>query len=116
MIEKLACVKSDSMDDWFTIEHAEHDGRQWMEPTTYGARLCYSGRISDACVEGTAAEMLAIALAIESRTDVHFRRCAVRFESESGALWSPRNSETEGVASLAVLDELAADIRRVCTP
>jgi len=100
------------MGDWFVIERAEHDGRQWLERTgPVRMALRCSSRFSDADVEGTAAEMLAIAEAIEKRGDAYFRRCSVRVEGERVFFASPRNSTTEGECSLAEADDLAREIR-----
>ncbi len=61
-------LSNGSFDDWYLIERAEHDGRVWLEPMGPGAMaLCCSSRISDADVEGSREEMLAIAQAIEER-------------------------------------------------
>ena len=112
----LTLVKSDSLDNWYTIEWAEHDNREWLEPTEYGFRFMMSARPSDACIEGTAEEMLAIASAIELREQCVFRRCAV-YPNGMGrvALDSPRNSSYPAVVSLAVADALVAAIRATLT-
>jgi len=113
MAERLVMVKSAHMGDWYLIERAEHDGRQWLERTAPGcmAFRC-SSRISDADVEGPAEEMLAIADAIEQRDSVSFRRCAVRVVGDRVFFSSPRNSQRDGETSLAYADELVAQIRR----
>ena len=103
--------------DWYVIERAEHEGKSWFEadsrcPGT--ASFQHSGRISDAEVEGTASEMLAIAEAIEERGSVSFRRCAVRVEGNVALFRSPRNSQREGICPLEDADELVKEIRRVC--
>ena len=110
---KLVMRKSEHLDDWYVIEHAEHDGREWLE--NVGANcmaLRRSARISDADVEGSAAEMLEIASAIEERGQVSFKRCAVMADGETALFYSPRNSTRDGECSLAEADELAKDIRR----
>jgi hypothetical protein len=107
----LALVKSD-LADWYTIEWAEHEQRGWLErtgPSSLSYR--WSGRVSDADVEGTAAEMLAIAEAIERRGSVSFKRCAARRVENTYALSSPRNSQDPGVISWAQAQQLAATIR-----
>lgn len=113
---KIALVKSDSLGDWYTIEKAEHENRHWMASVDIGGYPCmslmYSGRISDACVEGTAAEMLAIAEAIERREEESFKRCAVDARTDRVEFWSPRNSQRHGIVSREAADELAAQIRR----
>lgn len=111
---KLRLVKCDGMDDWYSIERAEHDGREWVEQTAPNCLdfMC-SCRVSDADVEGTREEMLAIADAIRERRYVGFKRCAVDFKGEEVHLWSPRNSTKPGVVSLADADDLAEQITEV---
>lgn len=101
----------------YTIERAEHENKFWFDIVkeesgfTYH-RAMHSGRFSDyADVEGSAEEMLAIAEAIEKRTSVAFKRCAVYVLGEEVAFKSPRNSTRPGKCSLAEADELAAEIR-----
>ena len=113
MDPRLVIVKCECLDDWYTIELAEHDGREWLESTGRNSMvLRYSGRISDACVEGTSTEMLAIADAIERRASVSFKRCEVRISGDRAFFRSPRNSQRDGVTSLECADELATQIRR----
>jgi hypothetical protein len=105
-------------EDWFLIERAEHDGRRWYE--TYDDEpeilvLRTSARISDADVEGTADDMLAIAAAIEERGSYSARRCAVTICDGMVRLHSPRNSSRDGVVSIEDADELAALIRQELT-
>lgn len=110
--DRLTLRKSDGLDDWYVIERAEHDGRRWMEKTDYGFALHTSARFSDnADVEGDGAEMLAVAAAIEARGEYDAKRCAVRVDGDRVEFWSPRNSESPGVVTLAVADALAAEIR-----
>ena len=105
---KIALQKSDCLDDWYTVERAEHEHRQWMERTGPNSmQLMDSGRISDACVEGTAEEMRALAKAIKARHWASFKRCAVRVEGESAYFCSPRNSTRDAVVPLADADEFA---------
>ena len=109
---KLKIVKCDVMDGWYLIERAEHDGRVWVEmtgPNTSALRC--SARFSDADVEGTPGEMLAIAEAIETHAEVSFRRCAVDARTEPVTFWSPRNSQTPGAVTYAEAASLAAEIR-----
>lgn len=114
---KITLVKSDWIEDWYTIEKSEHENRQWFAKAganTYS--MCDSARISDACIEGTGAEMLEIARGIKNRTRTEFKRCAVEFYfpiSDEGPyvhFWSPKNSRQDGVVSLAEADELADQI------
>lgn len=107
----LTLRKSDAFDDWYLIERRDHDGRRWEEPTPWGVALRKSARISDACVEGSAAEMLAIAAAIETRGRYFADRCAVWFDDDRAFFESPRNSQEPGVATLADADDLAREIR-----
>lgn len=115
---KLTLKKSDSLDDWYCIERAEHDGREWIAD---GSFQC-SSRISDADVEGTEEEMRAIAQGIRDRTMASFRRCAVDFGEgplgQGAMFYSPRNSmdRNKGAVPLARADELAAEIDRVLGP
>lgn len=111
---KLTLVKSDGMDDWYIIERAEHDGRAWFEPNEHGASLCMSSRFSDADVEGTAGEMLAVAAAIRAKG--HFydaRRCSVNATSEPVRFESPRNSMRDGECSYEEALELAGIIENM---
>lgn len=110
---KLILKKSENLDDWYTIELAEHENKYWSEPTEYGSTLMYSGRISDACVEGSAAEMLAIADAIDQHKRVSFKRCAVNYNYNNVEFYSPRNSKKPGSCSHAEASELATKIRLV---
>lgn len=108
---KIKLVKSDGMDDWYTVERAEHEGRQWLEPSGPNClRFMDSGRISDACVEGTAEEMREIALAIKARGSASFKRCAVNVHGEQAYFCSPRNSTTDGVVPLAEADAFADQV------
>ena len=112
---KIKVVKSDAMDDWYVIERAEHDNRHWMEPIDGGMALRYSGRFSDADIEGTHEEMIGIAEAIESESDYDAKRCSVRFcepgEPGEVAFNSPRNSMEDGFVSLAEAADLVKPIR-----
>jgi|GEM_PF-7039520 len=108
---KLTLVKCDGFEDWYTIERAEHEGRQWMKPIgPHSMALMCSSRISDADVEGTRAEMLEIAKAIRERKSAWFKRCAVSFNDGSAWFESPRNSTLAGSCALGEADELAAEI------
>lgn len=108
---KIVLVKSDSLDGWYSIERAEHENRIWLERVGPNvSRFMYSGRISDACVEGTAFEMLEIAAAIKQRESLEFNRCAVRIEGDLAYFWSPRNSSEEGEVPLSDADEFANQV------
>jgi hypothetical protein len=112
----LTLRKSDWLDDWYVIERAEHDGRTWLEPIPGGLAFMCSARLGDADIEGTAAEMLAIADAIETNRSVSFRRCAARREGTGYLLGSPRNSVKFTAVRLADAMALAAIIRAAVTP
>lgn len=77
---------------------------------------CDPGELSDASVEGSAVEMLAIADAIEKRTVAIFRRCAVsaRDHVTSVEFWSPRNSRASGWVPYEDALPLVALIREKC--
>jgi hypothetical protein len=110
-VSHVIVVKSEHMEDWYTIERAVHDNVRWEKRVKYGTSLMYSGRISDACVEGTAYEMTEIAAAIENGESVSFRRCAARFTKDGYMFSSPRNSQRPGFVSHAFAKKLAKDIR-----
>jgi hypothetical protein len=97
--------------DWYIIERAKHDGRVWLEPTEYGASLRSSARISDADVEGTAADMLAIADAIEARGEYSAKRCSVDAVGADVLFCSPRNSTVDARVPRVVAAALAQEIR-----
>lgn len=81
-------------DGWYVIEYAD------------GTRL------SDACVEGPATDMLGLADAIERRRDFSEWRCAVTFDGDRVQFYSPRNTTGGyGEVPFAVADALAAEIR-----
>lgn len=81
--------------DWFAIQ------RGWAD-------------INGASIEGTAADMLALADAIESRGFVSCGRCAVDARGEPGhpvEFWSPRNSITHTFVAREEAEALAKRIR-----
>ncbi len=102
----------DSAWDWYCIERAVHDGREWLEHDgPNSSEFMRSARISDADVEGPLAEMLGIADAIEKRTSFHARRCAVVTGEDWVEFWSPRNSRYRARVPLAVADAFAIEVR-----
>lgn len=106
-------IRKTYLDDWYVIERAAHDGKEWFEPIPGGFSLQCSSRFSDADVEGTSAEMLAIAKAIRERRPESFKRCAVRPCGEGMmAFCSPRNSQEDGVVTIADADDLADEIEK----
>lgn len=111
---KLTLRKTVGMDDWYVIERAEHDGREWVEqigPNSFS--LCCSSRFSDADVEGHPEEMLAIAAGIQGRRYVSFKRCAVDARTEPVTFWSPRNSQKRGEVTYAEAADLARLIHSI---
>lgn len=105
---KIVLVKSDVLEDWYTVERAEHEHRQWFEPTGPNSmQFMDTARISDACVEGTAEEMRAIAEAIKARGSASFKRCAVHVKGEIAYFCSPRNSTRDAEVPLADAEEFA---------
>lgn len=115
MDRQLTLIQSDSGIDWYTIEWAQHEHKHWAEPLSNNAfALCWSGRPSDADIEGTAAEMAAIADALRDKRSVGFYRCAAtHLVGGRFALFSPRNSKKEAIISAEQAEHLAAEIRRV---
>ncbi len=113
---KIVLQKSDWLEDWYTVERAQHESRQWLQPMGQnGFQFMYSGRISDACVEGTAEEMVALAQAIKARHWATFGRCAVRVEGERAYFSSPRNSTRDGEVPLTDADEFADQVLATLT-
>lgn len=107
---KLELRKSD-WHDWYIIEIADVEPKEWLQEEDDGFSYHTNTRISDAEVEGTRAEMLAIANAIDTNTFVKFKRCAVDARTNVVQLWSPRNSRNPGECSIEVAKELAKHIR-----
>jgi hypothetical protein len=120
MTGELTIRKSQAINDWYVIERRYHDGREWIETSTIDGievnSLQMSSRITDTCVEGTSADMLAIADAIEQRYLFAAKRCAIEYEPKRHAfqIWSPRNSRTKAWRRAAVCDQLAKEIRDKC--
>lgn len=107
-----------SSDGWYTIVRAAHDGREWLEQLGPNeSRLMCSERLSpEACIEGPADHMIALAYSIRRRHDILFKRCAVRFVHHGVHLWSPKNSDGEVVVSLKQADDLATQIIAMLVP
>lgn len=92
-IEEPVVCRAGSLGCWYVIERAEHSDTFQLVPTNYGSvALWYSGRISDADVEGTAEDMLGIATAIETGDSFSANRCAVSPRGADFVFHSPRNS------------------------
>lgn len=115
---KIVLSKSEHMDDWYAIVRAEHDGREWMEETKPNcSRFMMSERLSpEACIEGPAEHMIALARAIQKRGSVSFKRCEVHFEADGAHFSSPKNSERDAVVPVEHADEFAAQVLAELTP
>jgi hypothetical protein len=93
----IVLVKSDVLPDWYVIERKYHSGYEgWEKDSENSYRLVMASRISDASVEGSLEEMKSIANAIITRTDAHFKRCAVESRGDVVFFYSPRNSQEYG--------------------
>jgi hypothetical protein len=91
----LVLRKSDCLDDWYVIER----------------RNSFEQLVEGSTVEGTAQHMLAIADAIQCRSEHTEKRCAVQANCGDAAFWSPKNSKgAMGTVTLEDADELAAQI------
>jgi hypothetical protein len=82
--------RSDQGIDWYVIDHVG----------------------SEASVEGPAEEMRSVATAIEQRSVVAFRRCAVHASGPAVRFWSPRNDGYEGRISHEEAAALVVLIRK----
>jgi hypothetical protein len=85
MSTQLVTRASSWIDDWYVIEYAD------------------GGSISDACVEGTKGEIIALAQAVLAGGEEYFRRCSVSPTDDGFVFSSPRNSEYSG-------DEIPRDV------
>jgi hypothetical protein len=99
-------------EEWYTIVRAEHDGREWwveVGPNTYAFRM--SAWLSpEACIEGTADEMRALAAAIDCYSGVMFKRCAVQHTTAGVFFWSPRNSHRKTLVPFHDALDFAAQV------
>ncbi len=94
-----------------TLRKCDHVSDDWWVIEEEGG-----GDFSDASVEGTGAEMLAIAAAIVHRGGAYFGRCEVYVDEreKEARFCSPRNTEGyRGTCSLAAADRLAKLIREL---
>lgn len=124
---KCIVVKQEHMGDYWTIERAEHDGRSWMQPLGRNcSAFCVSTRLGEpsadsdmhnnADIEGDSREMLAIAQAIETGGQAHFKRCSAVTTEAGVELMSPRNMRFPVLITHECAKALAADIRAKVTP
>ena len=108
---KIKLRKSDCRPDWYLIVRAEHDGRIWIDKIGDVLYNMKSERLSpEACIEGNSEEMIDIANAIKSRQGIRHKRVGVRFEEDGVHLYSPRNSEHDGIVTVEEANELADQI------
>ena len=110
-------VHSGYFQDWWAIEREEHAHKDAYEPLESGGfAYRYTGRISDADVEGSSWAMLEIASAVETGQEFSDTRCQVRpVEIDGGRYWevsSPRNSRYPAVIPHYRMLSLAAEIRQ----
>lgn len=115
---KIKLKMCEHMGDWYTIVRAEHDGREWWVETGPNSSSWHmSERLTpNACIEGNAAEMLAIARAIKVRGSEAFKRCAVAFNDDGAHFWSPKNSTEDAIIPVADADAFADEVLRDLAP
>lgn len=102
---------AESIDNWFIIERADHEHKGHFETLSAGSSAYrWSGRISDADIEGSRGEMQALAAAIRASAAFRAKRCAVDAITERVLLWSPRNSQWAGAISKEAALNLADQI------
>ena len=104
--------------DWYTIERAEHDGREWIErlEPNMSQFMCSCRLVPDSCIEGSLGEMKKLAECIRrGKGDCGYsaKRCAVRIQKDGVHLWSPRNSSTHGIVSEEDAIDLAQQIEAI---
>lgn len=106
---RIELNKCEHMGDWYTIVRSEHDGREWFKPFGHnGLSFQSSERLTpDACIEGDASEMLALARAIKDRSSASFKRCAVWFEADGVHFCSPKNSTEDAIIPEADANDFA---------
>ena len=103
--------------DWYLIERAEHDGRDWIQTETddggqTSGTCMVSARISDACIEGTSEHMIGIAHAIEKGGEYNAKRCAAKTVGGRVLFHSPRHSQVRASVSMTAAMRLAVSIRQ----
>lgn len=115
---KLILVACDTIDDWWIIERAEHDGQEWEEYSADGtsAATMRSAWIVDGDIEGYAAEMRDVALAIEQGGSVCFKRCQVTWTPSGYLMGRPRGGSAPVLVTHDVARGLAEDIRSKVGP
>ncbi len=118
---RLTIRKWDVFPDFYVIERADCDGRDWDGTGVKRSRLCGAAVLLcanpapegySADIEGSARDMLDIATAIEGRREDGAKRCSVDARQEPVLFGSPRNDNgVRGEATFAEADDLAAQIR-----
>jgi hypothetical protein len=100
--------------DWWIVERAIHDGREWEEYSDDGmsAFSCRSARIVDGDIEGPGYEMRAVAQAIEQDRSVRFKRCQVTWTASGYLMSRPKGGSAPVLVSHDIARHLAADILR----
>jgi hypothetical protein len=113
---KITCKKSDDIDDWYTIEKAEHDNYYGLHEIAENCSSVYwSGRIADTDVEGSLYEMREVAEAIRDKRSISFKRIGIIFskDEETVFFYSPRNSRMAAMINIDEANELAAEIIKI---
>jgi hypothetical protein len=97
-----------SLDDWWVLEK-ERD-KNVYDLLTRG----WSGRITNADIEGTSEEWKAIAEGIEQKSArISFKRVAMHTnDDDTIAIWSPRNSTYHAELTADAAAHLAREIRK----
>jgi hypothetical protein len=109
---KIKLKHHEDLGDWYSIVRAEHDGREWWHQVSKNShQYMMSERLSpEACIEGSACEMLVVADAIRRRSSVSFKRVEVRYEEGAFIFCSPKNSKHEVLIPVKNAEELALEI------
>lgn len=116
--------RSEFVQDWYVVVRTHHDGKTWLEPAVHEGvpylSLKTSERLSDADIEGTREEMIALMTAILDGKEASFKRCGAEPVDDGWLLGSPRNStewafvstENARKAAQEFLDEHVTDVSR----
>jgi len=111
---KIVLNKTDELEDWYTIVRAEHGGIDWIEEVSpdHSRYMCSERLSPEACIEGYADHMLAVAHAIKDKTGASFKRVAVCYSPEENGFyfWSPKNSKVRVLIPTEDADNLANEI------
>lgn len=113
---KILLNKVEDMDDWYTIIRAEHEGKEWIEKISENCSAYRNSERLDgkgqASIEGTRDHILGIAIAIQEKSAVSFKRIAVSYSKENNGFffWSPKNSEIPVLIPLEDAENLMRQI------